>query len=247
MREKHRGITSVKGLGIVYCVVFPLTLFILYAVLHVRNYYFLSICLAVFAVLPAFALYENDASEGVEQHKKAPINKIVLVATFTALTVASRAAFFWVPQLKPMMAIVILAGVGFGPQMGYLVGVFSAFCSNFIFGQGPWTPFQMAAFGIMGFIAGLFFYGRYKSKQRWLLCVFGLVGTYIVYGGIVNFYSTVAFVPQLTWGAFFISYSMAIPFDMAHSAGTAFFLFVLSDIFLKRIERLRVKYGMSFD
>jgi hypothetical protein len=86
--------------------------------------------------------------------------EIVVLAVMTALAVVGRAAFFMLPQFKPVAAIIIIAGVALGAESGFLVGVLTAFVSNFMFGQGPWTPFQMLAFGLIGLLAGLLFYRK---------------------------------------------------------------------------------------
>lgn len=81
--------------------------------------------------------------------------EIALVSALTALAVASRAVFYLIPQFKPIGAVVIVSAVCLGARRGYIIGALSAFISNFIFGQGVWTPFQMVALGLVGFAAGL--------------------------------------------------------------------------------------------
>ena len=61
------------------------------------------------------------------------------------------------PQFKPVLALTIIAGVAFGGEVGFLVGAMTMLTSNMIFGQGPWTPWQMFAMGIIGFLAGVLF------------------------------------------------------------------------------------------
>lgn len=238
MRTKQNKHSVKIELGVFYCVVIPLLLFLSFFIFKARGVYLLSMGIAALAVLPAFVLYENA---------KPSAQKVALVAVYTAAIVASRAAFFWAPQVKPMMALVMIGGIAFGAQFGFLVGVFSAFCSNFLFGQGPWTPFQMVAFGLAGFLAGFLFYGKDLSKKRWILPVYGFVATYLLYGGIMNFYSVAAFVPSLTWQAVLLSYITAIPFDITHAGSTAFFLIVLANIILKKTNRLKIKYGVTFE
>ncbi len=238
MRIKQSKLPVKIILGIFYCIAIPLLLFLSFFVFRVRGVYLLSMGIAVLAALPAFVLYEDA---------KPTAQKVALVAIYTALIVASRAAFFWVPQIKPMMALVMLGGIAFGARFGFLVGVFSTFCSNFLFGQGPWTPFQMVAFGLAGFVTGLLFYKKDIAKKRWVLPIYGFVTTYVLYGGIMNFYSVAAFVPTLTWQAILLSYISAIPFDVAHAGGTALFLLVLSNMILKKTDRLKIKYGVTFE
>ena len=69
------------------------------------------------------------------------------------------------PQFKPVVALVIIAGVCFGGETGFLVGAVTGFVSNFFFGQGPWTPWQMFALGIVGFIGGILFKKGFLRKD----------------------------------------------------------------------------------
>jgi energy-coupling factor transport system substrate-specific component len=67
------------------------------------------------------------------------------------IAITSRAIFIWLPHFKPMTAIIIITGIAFGTESGFLAGTISEFVSNFIFGQGPWTQWQMFALGIADF------------------------------------------------------------------------------------------------
>ena len=73
-----------------------------------------------------------------------------------AMCVVGRTAFSIVPlpNFKPVTAIVMITGIAFGPEAGYLTGALAALLSNFLFGQGPWTPWQMFSWGIVGFLTG---------------------------------------------------------------------------------------------
>ena len=106
-----------------------------------RKYYLVSLLLLACAILPFFQLFER---------RKPQARELVTLAVLCAIAVAGRAAFYMLPQFKPVAAIVIIAGVCLGAQSGFLVGAVSAFVSNFFFGQGPNTPWQMFAFGIIG-------------------------------------------------------------------------------------------------
>ena len=113
-----------------------------------RKYYFISLLLIFYAMVPFFVRFEG---------RKPQSREVVILAVMVAIGVAGRAAFFMVPQFKPVVAIVVIAGVCLGKESGFLVGAMTAFVSNFIFGQGPWTPWQMFCFGLIGFLAGLLF------------------------------------------------------------------------------------------
>lgn len=124
--------------------------------LTLRHYYLISLAIICVA-LAVFAL----RFEG----RKPRAREVVVIAVLVALAVAGRAAFFMVPQFKPVAALVIIAGVALGAETGFLVGVLSGFVSNFVFGQGPWTPFQMIGFGLLGLLAGLVF-SRWRAAAE---------------------------------------------------------------------------------
>ena len=107
--------------------------------------YAISAIVIVLVMLPFMLAFEGRRPQARE---------LVLITVMIALAVAGRAAFFMVPQFKPMVALVIIAGVALGAESGFVTGSLSAFISNFIFGQGPWTPWQMFRAGLIGFLAG---------------------------------------------------------------------------------------------
>ena len=100
-----------------------------------NGYYLSGTLIVLYAIVPFFVAFEG---------RRPTAREIAVVAVLTALAVAARAAFVWVPHFKPMAAIVMIAGIAAGPQTGFLVGSVAALASNFIFGQGPWTPWQRA-------------------------------------------------------------------------------------------------------
>ena len=110
--------------------------------------YYLSGLIIIVLTIAAFFLHFES--------RRPQARELVILAVLSALAVASRAAFIAVPHFKPMLAIIMLTGIAFGPEAGFLCGAISGFASNFIFGQGPWTPWQMFAYGIGGMLAGLF-------------------------------------------------------------------------------------------
>ena len=111
-----------------------------------RNYYIAGVLIIILAMIPFFAGFESCRPEARE---------LVTIAVMCAIAVASRIVFIMLPGFKPVVAIIMITGMAFGPSAGFLTGAMGAFVSNFVFGQGPWTPWQMFAFGIAGFIFGL--------------------------------------------------------------------------------------------
>lgn len=184
----------------------------------------------------------STAAVLIGTRKNPAILTLTLTAVFSALAVASRAAFMFVPQFKPLMAVVMLAGICVGPQCGFAVGAMSMFVSNFLFGQGPWTPFQMLAAGLCGLIAGLLF--KAIPKKGYFTAPVGAVLTYIVYGGIMNSYYMIFFTGGATWQTLAASFASALPLDLIHCAASAVFLFVLTRPFTHAVGRAYKKYGL---
>ena len=198
------------------------------------NYYITSVAVLVISMLPFFAGFEL---------KKISTGEITLVATFIALAVVSRTVFYLIPQFKPIGAVVIISAVCLGAQRGYIVGSFSAFISNFIFGQGFWTPFQMVALGLVGFISGLIF-KKIKAK-RISLSIVGFALCFALYGLIVDM-STIISVYGNDFdlsGALSI-YLTGLPFSAVFGVATAVFLFLFGEAFIKKTQRVIKKYGL---
>lgn len=95
--------------------------------------------------------------------------ELVPIAVMAAIAVVGRTVFEIIPlpNFKPCSAIIIITAVAFGPEAGFLTGALTAFVSNFIFGQGPWTPWQMFTWGLVGFLAGILQNaGVFKGRTR---------------------------------------------------------------------------------
>ena len=120
------------------------------------------------------------------EKRKPQTKELVVLSVLCAAATAGRAAFYMLPQFKPVAAIVIISGICFGGEAGFLVGAVTGFVSNFFFGQGPWTPWQMFSFGIIGFLSGVLFRKGLLKKTKGALCIFGGLSTLIIYGGIMN-------------------------------------------------------------
>jgi energy-coupling factor transport system substrate-specific component len=225
-----------------------------------RHYYIVSLVVIVLSMLPFAVSFEG---------RKPQARELVVIAVLVAVTVAGRAAFFMVPQFKPVVALVIISGAALGPQSGFVVGALSGFVSNFIFGQGPWTPWQMFAFGMTGFLAGLFFSrlasdigdGRPSpsdSKDPWnvrkrrrtermriaLLCLFGFAATFALYGLILDTAATAIFSPSASRSMLLATYLSGAPFNLVHAVSTVIFLSLLARPMLEKLERVKKKYGL---
>jgi energy-coupling factor transporter ATP-binding protein EcfA2/uncharacterized membrane protein len=216
-------------------VAIPLTIYIGVYYMGDRKYYFISMLIILEAMLPFVMIFES---------RKPQARELIIISVLCAIGVAGRAAFFMLPQFKPVVAIVIIAGVAFGGEAGFLVGVVTAFVSNMFFGQGPWTPWQMFAFGIIGFLAGVLFRKGLLRRGRLALSIFGGFATFLIYGGIMNPASVFMFQAKPAKEMFILAYLQGIPFDLVHAAATVFFLWVISQPMLEKLDRIKVKYGL---
>ena len=104
----------------------------------------------------------------------------MVISVLAAIGVAGRAAFFMVPSFKPVAAIVILTGISFGGEAGFLVGCLIMMLSNMFMGQGPWTPWQMFAFGMIGFLAGILYQKGILKARKADLCIFGFLSVFLI-------------------------------------------------------------------
>ena len=132
----------------------------------------------------------------------------------------------------------------FGGEAGFLVGAISGFVSNFFFGQGPWTAWQMFAFGIIGLISGILFKKGLIKNTRLSLTIYGGLATLIIYGGIMNPASVIMWQPLPTIEMIVSSYIMGFPFDLVHAVSTCVFLWLISGAMIEKLERIKTKYGI---
>ena len=214
----------------------PLTIFIGIVYFGKKSYGVVSILVLLECMAPGALIFEG---------RKPKARELVLIAALCALAVAGRAALFMLPGFKPVAALVILSGVAFGGETGFLVGAMSMLTSNVLFGQGPWTPFQMFAMGLIGFLAGVSFQKGLLRAGRAPLAIFGAVSVVLVYGGIMNPASAILYQPNLSLSVLKAYYLTGFPFDLVHAAATALFLWFGAEPMLEKLERVKRKYGLT--
>ena len=213
----------------------PLTLFVGIEYLGNRKYYFTALLIMLETMLPFFLIFEG---------RKPQARELVLIASLCAIAVAGRAVFFMLPNFKPVMALTIIVGVALGGETGFLVGAVTMLTSNVMFSQGPWTPWQMFAMGIIGFLAGILFRKGWLRRTKGALAVFGCLAALIIYGGIMNPASALMASRDLSAGVLLAYMISGFPMDCVHGASTALFLWVAAEPFLEKLDRIKVKYGL---
>ncbi|MEG0505297.1 MAG: DUF6580 family putative transport protein [Raoultibacter sp.] len=176
-----------------------------------------------------------------EQSRPA-LRQIMPAAVLGALGAAGRILFAPVPSFKPVSAICIIAGVVFGKRTGFMVGALAALVSNFFFGQGPWTPWQMYAWGLVGYTAGVLAeHGLFKRPV--ILYGFGFLSG-VLYGFLLNSWYIVGFLHPITVPGALLAYGAGLPFDCIHGASTVVFLLILYAPWQRKLERIKSKYAL---
>ena len=209
-----------------------------------RKYYLSGLTVIVLTMVAFFLHFES---------RKPQARELVILAVLCALAVGSRAAFAAVPHFKPMLAIVMLTGIAFGPEAGFLCGAISGFASNFIFGQGPWTPWQMFAYGIGGMLAGLFALCGIlkKSPRAWRdggwrdilgLTVFGFLCILLVVGPLLD--TSTFFMAGFSASSPLAVYLAGVPVNCVHGSAVALTMLLFGKPLLDRLRRIQIKYGM---
>ena len=223
---------------IVIFLLIPATLF-LGTRLTGRMYYLTSTLVVMEVMLPFFFAFETRRPQARE---------LVTIAVMCALATAARVVIH-IPGFKPILGIIMVAGIAFGAEAGFLTGAVSAFASNFYFSQGPWTPWQMMAYGIGGFVAGLLFHKKRPFPGRpWLstlaLSAVGFLTVMLVVGPLLDTCTVFTTGSRITWKYALAVYAAGFGYNLTHAAATAITIFLVSRPLLEKLDRLKRKYGM---
>ncbi len=213
----------------------PATIFVGIHYLGDRKYLVISMLIILEILVPFLFAFES---------RRPSARELIVISVLCAIAVVGRSAFYMLPQFKPALAIIILSAVAFGGETGFLVGAMYAFVSNFFFGQGPWTPWQMFTHGIIGFVAGILSDFGVIGRNRTSLSVFGAFAAVVIFGGIMNPASVIMYQTNLTPEMFYFAYIKGIPFDLIHAFSTVFFLWFISEPMLEKLDRIKIKYGI---
>ncbi len=221
--------------AVVILLAIPLTILVGVTYLEDKKYLFISLLVMLECMLPFFLVFEG---------RKPQARELVIIAVLCAIAVAGRMITFMLPQFKPVVAIVIISGVAFGGESGFLVGAMSMLVSNIMFQQGPWTPWQMFSAGLIGLLAGLLFKKGFISRNRISLCIFGFISTVFIYGIIMNFSTAVTSRAALNAQTLMAFFATGFPMDIIHAIATAVILYFAAEPMLEKLDRVKSKYGL---
>ena len=197
-------------------------------VFDARSHLFISLSVAMLSLALFFL--------GIEK-KSIGARRMVIVSVMVALSVIGRL----IPFFKPITAITIITAVYLGSEAGFLTGALSALISNFYFGQGTWTPFQMLAFGLIGFFAA--FLSGFVKKSRGFLIFYGVMSG-ILYSLIMDVWNVISYNSTFNLSLYCASVLAALPHTLLYSVSNFIFLWFMAKPFGEKLERIKIKYGV---
>lgn len=228
--ERNRSINRWGYIIILICI--PLVVLLGTLLLGGKQYAFITTAVTAFACVPFIFAFEQGNHSTAEA---------VIISVFIALSALGRVMFFALPGFKPVTAFTIMAGMYFGAEAGFMTGALSAVLSNIYFRQGPWTPFQMLSWGLIGFFAGML--SNQLKRSRIVLIIYG------VFSGV--FFSLVMDTWSTLWADGYFNLTRYIPLVISslpvmtiYAMSNIIFLLALKGTIGKQVERLRQKYGI---
>ena len=213
--------------------VIPLTL-ILGTKLSGRAYYVTSTLVILEILIPFLLAFEG---------RKPQARELVVIAVLCALAVASRAAIP-IPNFKPTYAVIMLSGIAFGPEAGFLVGAVTAFASNFFYGQGAYTPWQMFAYGAGGMLAGFVFRKKWLPREPLAMGIFGYLVVLLFIGPILDTCSVFLTLPEISLKSAWPLYISGFPVNLSQGACTFLTMLLFGRPLLEKLVRVKTQYGM---
>lgn len=167
------------------------------------------------------------------------IDKLVLIGILSSLGSVGRIILSAIPSVQPSSFIIMLSGIGFGKEIGMMVGIMTALSSNLVLGQGPWTPWQMFLWGLMGYISGLL--SSILEKNKILFMIYGFIWGF-VFGWVMNIWSITGYYSEISKEIFIVSCISSFYFDLAHSLSNIILIKLSGEKFIKILKRLKEKY-----
>jgi len=199
-----------------------------------RSFYITGTLIIIELMLPFFLSFEG---------RKPQARELVLVAVLCAIAVAGRVLIPF-PNLKAVYAVIILAGIAFGPETGFIVGAITAFASNFFYSQGPYTPWQMMAYGAGGMLAGFLFKKGRLPREPMVMGVFGFCSVIFWIGPLLDCSHIFLMLTRITPSAVIATLLSGLYANVMLAVSTLVVLLVFGKPFLRRLDRVKIKYGI---
>lgn len=197
-----------------------------------KQYAFVSAVVVILACVAFFITFEK---------KEHSAQTLTVIAALTAVAIVSRIIFAPFQGFKPVTALIIITALYFGKEAGFMAGAMTALISNFYFSQGPWTPFQMLTWGLIGFMAGAFATSLKKNKA-WLIIYGAAAG--ILFSMLMDIYSVLWQDGNFNISRYIVTVISSLKFTVIYAVSNIIFLVVLTKPIGKKLERIKQKYGI---
>ena len=214
----------------------PATLY-LGAQLPGRNYYITGTLIIIELMIPFFMAFEG---------RKPQARELVVIAVMCAIAIAGRVAIP-IPNFKATFALIMLAGIAFGPEAGFMVGAITAFASNFFYGQGAYTPWQMFGYGAGGMLAGFAFSKNRLPRKPWVMAVFGFFAVILWVGPLLDCSHIFLMVSVINWDSIIAAFVSGFPVNLSQAICTVLVMLLFARPLLDKLDRIKIKYGMMED
>ena len=221
---------------LVFLLLIPATLF-LGTKIPGRSYYITGTLIILELLVPFFMAFEGRRPQARE---------LVVIAVMCAIAIAARVAIP-IPNFKAIFAVIMLSGIAFGPEAGFMVGAISAFASNFFYGQGPYTPWQMMAYGAGGMLAGFCFAKGRLPRKPWVMAIFGFFAVVLWVGPLLDTSSVFLMLSDINWNSLLLTYGAGLSVNISQAACTVLIMLLFGRPLLDKLDRIKVKYGMMED
>ena len=193
-----------------------------------KRYLLVSLGVAVMSLLLFITGFEKKITGS---------RRMVIVSVMTALCIVGR----FIPFFKPVTVLTVITGIYLGGEAGFLVGAMSALLSNFYFGQGPWTPFQMLAWGLIGLFAG--FISDKLKKSKLLLLFYGVLSG-VFFSLVMDIWTVLWYDGSFNVSLYIAAFMTALPHTVLYSISKFIFLWFAAKPFGAKLERIKIKYGV---
>ncbi len=218
---------------IVFAALIPLTLF-LGDKLPGKSFYLTAVLIIAELSIPFFMVFEK---------RKPQARELVILAVMCALAIIGRVAIP-VPHFKAVFAIIMITGIAFGPEAGFIVGAVTAFASNFFYGQGAYMPWQMLSYGAGGMLAGFVFINNKIPRKPWIMAIFGFLAVVFWIGPILDSSHIFIMMQKITFETVFLSLASGFSVNVSQGVCTAIIMLVFGKPLLEKLNRIKQKYGM---
>lgn len=227
MKKSHIAMLAVFFLAI------PLTIY-LGSFLPGRNYYLTGTLIIFELMVPFFMAFEG---------RKPQARELVVLAVMCAIAIVGRVAIP-LDNFKAIFAIIMLTGIAFGPESGFIVGAIAAFASNFFYGHGAHTPWQMFAYGAGGMLAGFCFARGRLPRKRWVLAIFGFFAVILFVGPLLDCSYIFLALSTVNWKSVGSVLLSGFYVNLTQAICTVLVMLLFGPALLNELERIQTKYGM---